>query len=123
MSKDTHRSRSISLRSILESPRLRRRAAWRPQLEPLEGRALLATFTVTSLSDSGTGTLREAISNANDETNHPGSDTIQFASTLAGGTSNLTSFRNDSTGIFPGPTALVVSSNITIVGSGQTIQR
>src|SRR4051794_33085573 len=99
MPKDTHRSRSISLRGILESPRRRRRAAWRPQLEPLEGRALLATFSVTSLANSGTGTLLEAISNANDETNHPGPDTIQFDSTLAGGTIDLTSFRNDPTGI------------------------
>ncbi|MEN8714323.1 MAG: hypothetical protein ABF384_05400 [Verrucomicrobiales bacterium] len=37
------------------------------------------TFTVTSLDDSGTGTLREAIATAPDD------DTILFADNLAGG--------------------------------------
>jgi parallel beta-helix repeat protein len=37
------------------------------------------TFTVTSAADSGTGTLRDAITQANDETSNPGPDTIEFA--------------------------------------------
>jgi len=37
------------------------------------------TFTVTSSADSGPGTLRDALSQANDETTNPGPDTIAFA--------------------------------------------
>jgi photosystem II stability/assembly factor-like uncharacterized protein len=53
--------------------RTRRRC--RPVCESLEGRQLLSTFTVTSTADSGAGTLRQAILNADA---HPGADTIQF---------------------------------------------
>ena len=45
-------------------------------LETLEGRTLLSTYTVTNTSDSGAGSLRQAILDAN---NHGGSDTIAFA--------------------------------------------
>jgi hypothetical protein len=41
--------------------------------------ALANTFTVTSAADAGPGTLRDAITQANDETNNPGPDTIEFA--------------------------------------------
>ena len=44
-------------------------------LETLEGRALLATFVVTSTSDSGAGSLRQAILNANASI---GTQTIDF---------------------------------------------
>src|SRR5689334_1873691 len=44
--------------------RQRRRAA-RPGFEAMEGRRLLATFTVTSTADSGANTLRQAIIDAN----------------------------------------------------------
>ena len=40
----------------------------RPRLESLERRSLLATFTVTSNADSGAGTLRDAITQANADT-------------------------------------------------------
>ena len=36
-----------------------------PQLEDLEGRQLLSTFLVTNTSDSGTGSLRQAIKSSN----------------------------------------------------------
>ncbi len=55
---------------------------WRPRVEVLEDRRLLATFTVTSLSDPGNGvcdatcTLREAITAAN---NASGADMITFS--------------------------------------------
>jgi hypothetical protein len=47
----------------------------RPQLEWLEDRTVLDAYHVTSLLDSGPGTLRDAITQANA---HPGKDTIVF---------------------------------------------
>ena len=44
-------------------------------VEVLEGRQLLATFTVTNLHDSGAGSLRQAIIESNAQ---PGADTIDF---------------------------------------------
>ncbi len=44
-------------------------------IEALEERQLLSTYVVTTTSDSGSGSLRAAITNAN---NHAGSDTITF---------------------------------------------
>jgi titin len=57
---------------------------YRPSVEPLERRELLSVFAVTSNADSGPGTLRQAILDANA---HPGSDTITFD--LTGSTSIL----------------------------------
>src|SRR6516164_5247761 len=48
---------------------------YRPSLESLEDRVLLNTYTVTSTADSGMGTLRQAILDAN---GHAGTDTITF---------------------------------------------
>ena len=56
--------------------------------ESLEDRRLLSIFAVTNLSNSGAGSLRQAIANANSNT---GADTITFASSLAGNTITLTS--------------------------------
>ena len=66
--------------------RSRRRSRW--NTEALEDRALLATFTVTNTLDAGSGSLRQAISDANVGA---GADTISFASSLAGETITLTS--------------------------------
>jgi len=46
-----------------------------PGVEVLESRELLATFTVTSLQNSGAGSLRQAIIESNEQ---PGADTIDF---------------------------------------------
>ena len=56
-------SRSNSRSYLVRSPRVRRQ----PTLECLEGRALMSTvpIAVTSLADSGAGTLRSAIVQAN----------------------------------------------------------
>src|SRR5437773_11048433 len=58
------------------------------QLEPVEPRLLLATFTVTNIADSGAGTLRQAITDANGS---PGFDSIAFNIAGAIPTINLSS--------------------------------
>src|SRR5437867_3248618 len=58
------------------------RRSVRPQVELVEDRILLATFTVDSPDDptpiTGTLTLRQAINLANDTTINPGLDLINF---------------------------------------------
>lgn len=56
--------------------RERHKSARRLRLEPLEDRRMLATLTVTNVSDSGEGSLRQALFDAN---TLPGVDVIQFA--------------------------------------------
>ena len=82
-----------------------------------------ATFTVTNLNDSGTGSLRQAIDNANTT---PGSDTINFST---GGTITLTSGQITVTDTLiingPGAGALAISGNhasrIFSIASGVTV--
>jgi parallel beta-helix repeat protein len=75
--------------------RARRRAQKQPSLRPrlydvefLENRQLLATFTVTNLQSAGAGSFRQAILNANQQ---PGPDTIDFqvAGTIKMGKTSL----------------------------------
>src|SRR5215813_6935775 len=70
---------------------------FRPALELLEDRTVLSTLHVTSLADSGTGTLRDTIAAA-----APG-DTIDFAVT---GTIALTSGE------------LAIAKDLTLAGPG-----
>jgi uncharacterized repeat protein (TIGR01451 family) len=53
-----------------------RSVTYTPRLEQVEARQLLATFTVTSVADSGAGSLRQAILDANAT---PGANAIRFA--------------------------------------------
>lgn len=61
----------------------------RGKIAVLGGAALLAvaqgasaaTITVTNTHDAGPGSLRTAITKANDETNHPGSDKLKITTT------------------------------------------
>lgn len=89
-----------------------RKSRFRPQVERLEDRTLLATLTVTSLADSGAGTLRSAIVQANAD---PSPDTIVFdpALTSAGPATVALSALGDATA---GKSALLVTSPITIAG-------
>src|SRR5262245_66125415 len=67
------------LAARLTRTRIRRaphRPAFRPRVEGLEGRAVPAVFAVTTTADTGAGSLRQAIVDANAA---PGADTIQFA--------------------------------------------
>src|SRR5262249_16239494 len=69
--------------------RLRKRALAAPlSVERLEDRTVPSTFTVRNLADSGPGSLRQAILDANDR---PGADTIRFAPAARDGTLTLTS--------------------------------
>lgn len=89
-------------------------------MECLEHRLALATLTVTSLADSGVGTLRAAISDSVNRTGAgDGNDTIQFSSAIDGQTIKLTTFLNDlSAGsVMPGPSGLLIkNTNLTIDG-------
>src|SRR5262245_38640244 len=68
--------------------RLRKRALpARLSVERLEDRTVPSTFTVGNLADSGPGSLRQALLDAND---NPGADLIRFAFPV-GGTLTLTS--------------------------------
>jgi Dockerin type I domain len=69
-------------------------------LEALEPRRLLSTDIVTTLNDSGAGSLRQTIAGA------ASGDTIQFASSLSGGTIVLTTGE------------LTIGQNLTITGLG-----
>ena len=74
-----------------------------PRLEALEGRALLSTtFTVKNLADSGNGSLRQAILDANA---NPNADVIDFAPKLHG-TITLTGLE------------LAITKNLDIEGPG-----
>ena len=67
-----------------QTHRLRRRTLF---LESLEDRRVLSTFSVLNTNDAGTGSLRQAIIDAN---NSAGADVIEFDSALSG-TITLTS--------------------------------
>jgi hypothetical protein len=93
-------------------------------LEALEDRQAPAVFTVTDPGDSGPGTLRQAIVDANNEAAHPGPDTIAFAPALAGATIDLTT-TDPAAPANDGASAFAVSSSITIDGgtAGVTVAR
>jgi titin len=56
----------------------RRRRRVQPQVEALEDRRLLAVLIVTNTLDSGLGSLRQAILDADDTQRNPGQNTILF---------------------------------------------
>ena len=74
-----------------------------PHLHPLEDRTLLNTYTVSNLADSGPGSLRQAVLDANA---HHGTDRIVFAARLRG-TIALTSGELN-----------ITDANLTVIGPG-----
>src|SRR5262249_34579926 len=89
------------------------------RVEFLEDRVVPATLTVTSLADSGPGTLRDEIVASVTKTNGgTGNDTIQFDHSIDGGTIELSTYVNDLRDgtTFPGPTAFHINSTLVIDG-------
>jgi hypothetical protein len=88
-----------------------------PQLESLEDRLAPASFVVTTVADTGAGSLRAAVDAANAA---GGANTITFSGAAVGGTITLAA--NDTNSPFAfGPTCLVigtttVADNLTIIG-------
>src|SRR5580658_5561492 len=97
------RSIWMGLPTAPRSSKTRHRKINRAVLEALEPRRLLSTDIVTSLSDSGAGSLRQTLSTA-----APG-DTIQFSSNLNGQVIDLSSGE------------LSITQNITIEGPAEGI--
>jgi hypothetical protein len=98
---------SASSGRVRAGPRRSLKRAW--LVEPLEGRVVPATITVTSLADAGAGTLRAAIAQANLDA---AQDTITFAPSVTGTISLSTALPDLSTNIVidgPGPSALSVA--------------
>jgi hypothetical protein len=98
---------------MVTNNRIRRTASRRfvPCLEFLERRTLPSTFTVLNLADSGAGSLRQAVLDA--ETN-PGADTITFANKVKGSivlTSGELIITSDLAIEGPGADKLTVSGN------------
>lgn len=100
--------------------RVARMRGRRLRFESLEERRVLATFMVTNLDDApvagaghAPGTLRQAIFDA---AQSPGADVIQFSAGLSG-TIELFNVAD----IAQGPSALVIDSDITIRGNGNSL--
>jgi hypothetical protein len=86
----------------------------RPLLEVLETRVAPATFTVTNTSDSGAGSLRQAILDANAAS---GADTIVFGPLFTTPQTISLTTTPDTTN----PSALTITDSVTITGPGANL--
>ena len=82
------------------------------KLERFEDRMVPATFTVTNTANSGAGSLRQAIIDANDAS---GADTIKFSDNTTGGATN---FYDGSPDTITLSSALAITDSVTIDGAG-----
>ena len=106
--------KNLSL-ALMTARAARRTRRLRPAVMALEGRALLSTLTVSNTNDSGPGSLRAAVAQANSD---GGGDTIEFSSlfntpqtiTLTSGQLALTGTAT-TTISGPGASLLTVSGN------------
>ena len=93
-------------------PKRHRRLDFTPRLEALEDRTVPSTFLVENLADSGPGSLRQAVLDANALA---GADLIGFAPAASGGTIALTGGELSVTGdlsiVGPGAQRLTISGN------------
>jgi type VI protein secretion system component Hcp len=99
------------------------RLRFTPTAELLEARLAPAILMVSSLADSGAGSLRAAIEASVSRTGGgTGNDTIRFSSALDGKTIGLTTVVNDLTNgsKITGPSAFVITNGDVLVIDGQT---
>jgi hypothetical protein len=75
------RLRTPRLSIAMTSPGRKTSRRYRPECLLLEVRALLSSFTVSNLADSGRGSLRDAVAGANA---NPGADVVQFRKGVSG---------------------------------------
>src|SRR5262245_3979453 len=94
----------------------------RPQLESLEERAMLATYTVDSTADTiatdSSTTLREALIAAY---SNSGADTIDFAATLIASGPVTITLAYDGADSGTAPDQLTVDSDVTLLGPGANL--
>src|SRR5262249_40200393 len=115
-------------------PQRRPRPAFTPRLVSLEDRIVPSTFTVENFADSGPGSLRQAVLDANALT---GADLISFAPAACDGTIALATgelgITDDLTIDGPGAESLIISGNnssrvfevpagVTVTIDGMTIR-
>jgi hypothetical protein len=107
-------TRSWIRKLFARTPRTVRKAParCRPALEALEDRLAPATFNVTTLADSGAGSLRQAILDANSPA-YPGADTITFSvtGTITLGGTQLPAINENLTITGPGAANLTIDAN------------
>jgi hypothetical protein len=95
------------------------RHRYAPIMQVLEERRALTTLMVTSIADSGAGTLRAAIANSINHTGGAtGNDIIQFSPAIDGGTISLSTYVNDAT--VAGASAFRIDHDVNLEIDGQT---
>src|SRR5262245_59296459 len=90
----------------------------RLRLEGLEDRLVPTQFTVLNVNDSGAGSLRDAVAQAN---TNPGPDTIVFGDGSGGGGTNFLDATPDVITLTSGELPLTDSAGTTITGSGANL--
>ncbi len=101
---------------------MRRRHAWSGRIEPLEGRIVPSVITVQNLDDSGIGSLRAAIEQADLDAS---ADSIIFDPSLSGQIdllSELPALSGDTTITGPGASVLTVESGFNLPGDQTAFQ-